>query len=581
MPDRYDILDEIGRGGFGVVYRARDRKLSRTVALKMLREDHLRDEKLKKRFRREAQAVARLDHPHIVPVHDFGLDADTPFLVMPYVDGPTLGARIAATGALSPGETVRVGRQVAEALAYAHDEGVLHRDVKSANVLMDGERPRLTDFGIARLRGATGLTSSGEVMGTPAYMSPEQLEGREVGPRSDVYSLGVVLYECLSGRLPYEGENPVQIIYAMARGEREPLEEVAPEVPSWLTGVVETCLEDDPSHRYEGTEAVGDVLRREAERRRASPGAPTVDMPGGDVPPRPPMPSEAEMAGWPEALKEALRHPETTTKLDIGGSLGEEGALRKAGLTRVPPAIGRLENLKRLYLEDNALTELPPSIGRLENLKKLVLFWNALTELPASLGRLKNLEKLDLDGNDLTELPSWIGRLENLKKLWLWDNDLTELPSSLGWLENLEVLLLNGNDLTELPSWIGRLENLEVVDLRRNDLVELPESLGRLENLRRLDLEGNDLKELPSSLGWLENLEVLSLNGNDLTELPESLGRLENLRRLDLEGNDLKELPSSLGRLRKLTYLDVRDNPLPESAIREIESQLPDAEIKS
>jgi serine/threonine-protein kinase len=488
MPDRYDILDEIGRGGFGVVYRARDRKLSRTVALKMLREDHLRDEKLKKRFRREAQAVARLDHPHIVPVHDFGLDADTPFLVMPYVDGPTLGARIAATGALSPGETVRVGRQVAEALAYAHDEGVLHRDVKSANVLMDGERPRLTDFGIARLRGATGLTSSGEVMGTPAYMSPEQLEGREVGPRSDVYSLGVVLYECLSGRLPYEGENPVQIIYAMARGEREPLEEVAPGASSWLIEVVKRCLAEAPGDRYERAAALSKALS-EGENGEPSPGALAEERPPGTERPTVAMPAAKEPVevdpSWPEKLREALRHPKDVDELH----------LRAKNLSKVPEPVRQFTGLEILDLSFNPIVTLPPWIGELSELVMIFMQSTKLTTLPGRVGQLSKLFSLSLGGNKLTELPSSMARLLRLRKLDLGNNQLTELPEWVGQLRGLDSLNLSDNDLKRLPSSIGKLANLKGLRLKSNQLAELPESIGQLTNLNVLGLSGNPLSE--------------------------------------------------------------------------------------
>jgi serine/threonine-protein kinase len=462
MPDRYDILDEIGRGGFGVVYRARDQKLGRTVALKMLREDHLRDEKMKQRFRREAKAVARLDHPHIVPVHDFGLDDEVPFLVMPYVKGPTLGERIAEERRLPEDKTIRIGRALSQALGYVHKEGVVHRDVKSDNVLMDGEQPRLTDFGIALLRERTRLTSGDGRMGTPAYMSPEQLEGREVGPRSDVYSLGVVLYECLSGRLPYEGKNMMQIIYAMARGEREPLEGVAPGASSWLIEVVKRCLAEAPGDRYERAAALSKALS-EGEDGQLSLGLPTVELPSVKKAAELPLPNEVKMEKWPDALdplRKALEHPEEVTSLDLGFSQ----------LETIPSAIGQLRKLKVLYLSNNPITKLPTTIGDLCKLERFHIQNTELNQLPESIGQLSNLFALDATDSDLLELPLSIGEMTYLGWLVLENNRLTVLPSSIGELSSLKVLSLEGNDIEELPESVVQLTNLESLNLRGNPL---------------------------------------------------------------------------------------------------------------
>ena len=605
MPDRYDILGEIGRGGMGVVYRARDQRLGREVAIKRLREELLGDEKTRERFEREARAVARLDNPHIVPVYDFGVEEGVPFLVMPYVEGPTLRERVEAEGPLSPDKTARLGQKLAGALEAAHEEGLVHRDVKSQNVLIDGKRPRLTDFGIARLRERTRLTSTGEVLGTPAYMSPEQLEAGDVDHRSDVYGLGAVLYECLSGRLPYEGENTMQLMYAIAEGKRAPLEETAPEVPSWLAQVVEKCLSEEPEERYESAEALAEALR---EGGKWPPGPATVEMPAGEAPspPKPPMPSEAEMKAWPEELEplwEALKNPETN-RLDLSGTEGKflrrrrpypswlrfidwlVGLLSGTGRTKselppksiehLPKSIGRLENLEKLNLQRNALTELPSSIGKLKGLERLYLGRNALTELPSSIWQLANLSVLSLPSNNLPKLPLSISHLGSLEKLNLAGNNLKELPSWIGRLENLKRLNLKGNNLRELPPSIGRLARLKVMNLRHNSLQELPPSIGRLRNLQKLDLWHNNLTELPESIGQLTSLKKLIIVRNGLTELPTSIGHLESLGEMDLKRNALTKLPPSIEQLRNLRELTLWFNPLSRSTISEIESRLPD-----
>src|SRR5271170_5074178 len=213
---RYELTHMVARGGMAQVYRARDLLLDRPVALKVLFPELSTDATFVERFRREAQAAANLSHPNIVSVFDWGESESTYFIVMEYVDGEPLSSIIRTQAPLGPAHTAAIGADIAKALSFAHRHGVVHRDVKPGNVLITSDgQVKVTDFGIARAIGGGDeqVTQTGLVMGTATYFSPEQAQGFEVDGRSDVYSLGVVLYEMTTGRPPFSGETPVSIAY--------------------------------------------------------------------------------------------------------------------------------------------------------------------------------------------------------------------------------------------------------------------------------------------------------------------------------------------------------------------------------
>jgi serine/threonine protein kinase len=287
----------LARGGMATVWVGEDTLLARRVAVKILHPELAFDEALRTRFRNEAVAAARLSHPGIVATYDTGDDEGVGYIVMEFVDGPNLRRVLDVKGPLPILESVRIGREVAAALEAAHRQGVVHRDVKPANVLVppDGS-VKVTDFGIAKAGGGE-LTRTGTVVGTARYLAPEQLRGEPVDPRTDIYALGLVLYEMLVGELPFQGDTEMAIALARLSTPPAPVRQTRPDCPSGLARLIMACLALDPADRPPTAQAVADALSDRprddatvADAPRAEP-ARTVVMP-----PREPAPAPARAA---------------------------------------------------------------------------------------------------------------------------------------------------------------------------------------------------------------------------------------------------------------------------------------------
>ncbi|HEY0350998.1 MAG TPA: protein kinase [Gemmatimonadales bacterium] len=269
LGDAYTIEGEIGRGGMGVVYRARDERLQRRVAIKVLPPELAFQQDIRERFTREAQTAARLAHPHIVPIHTVGEGQGLVYFVMGYVDGESVAARIRRRGPLPTEEVRRIMKETADALSTAHSLSVIHRDIKPDNILLEGTRGRVmvTDFGIAKALSSTSgatLTGVGVAIGTPAFMSPEQAAGeRDIDGRSDLYSLGVVAYQMLTGDLPFSAPSVAGILMKQITEPAPDLRKKRPDAPEDLALAVARCLEKDPESRW----PTADALRRALESR--------------------------------------------------------------------------------------------------------------------------------------------------------------------------------------------------------------------------------------------------------------------------------------------------------------------------
>ena len=274
----YEILSPLGAGGMGEVYKARDTRLDRFVAIKVLPEHIAKREDLRQRFEREARAVASLNHPHICVLHDIGNQDGTGYMVMEYLEGETLAARI-ARGALPLDQALKLATQIADALDRAHRAGVTHRDVKPANIMLTRDGVKVLDFGLAKSGSkpapteqtlTAALTTEGSVLGTPQYMAPEQFEGKEADARSDIWAFGAVLYEMVTGEKAFQGKSYSSLVGAILSADPRPML-VKPFTPPALERLVRRCLAKDPEDRYQSMRDVVLDLRMPPQETAAMP----------------------------------------------------------------------------------------------------------------------------------------------------------------------------------------------------------------------------------------------------------------------------------------------------------------------
>jgi serine/threonine protein kinase len=272
----YEVLQILGKGGFGIVFRAFDEVLQRVVGLKVLAPAIAATSPARKRFLREARSSAQVRHENVVQVYAVE-ERPLPYLVMEFVPGETLQQRIDRTGPLEAAEIVQIGRQIAEGLAAAHATGLIHRDIKPGNVLIEGgtQKVKITDFGLARAADDASLTQSGVLAGTPMYMAPEQAEGEKLDHRADLFSLGSVLYVMASGRPPFRASNTYAVLKRVVEDNPRPIQEVIPETPQWLCDLIAKLQAKKPEDRFQSAGEVADLLGRcQAEIQRSGPAAP-------------------------------------------------------------------------------------------------------------------------------------------------------------------------------------------------------------------------------------------------------------------------------------------------------------------
>ena len=279
---RFELIEELGAGGMGIVYRAYDKQVGEEIALKILHPEIALDERTVERFRNEIKLARRISHRNVCRMHELHEDGEQLFITMEYVSGQDLKGLIKESGALTTGRALSIAKQVAEGLCEAHNLGVIHRDLKPQNIMVDKEgTAKIMDFGIARSLRAAGMTAEGMIIGTPEYMAPEQVEGLEADQRTDIYAMGAILFEMVTGRVPFEGDSPLSVAYKHKNEIPIPPRKLNAEIPEPFNKLILTCLEKEKDNRYQtAEELLADLIRIEEglpiSERVAIPARPTI-----------------------------------------------------------------------------------------------------------------------------------------------------------------------------------------------------------------------------------------------------------------------------------------------------------------
>lgn len=412
LDKRYTILERIGGGGMADVYRAHDKLLDRSVAVKVLRSQFTSDEEFVTRFRREAQAAARLSHPNIVNIYDVGCDEDIYYIVMEYISGETLKERIQRAGQLSIESAVRIALEIAEALENAHQNGLVHCDIKPHNILTTkAGRIKVTDFGIAKAVTSATMTHTGTIIGSVHYFSPEQAKGAAVGAKSDIYSLGVVMYEMLTGTVPFNGETPISIALKHLQEEPRPLRESNPDVPPLVEAIVLKAMAKEPDQRFNDiSEMITDLrlaqnyLRDDHTRRLSREDYPTQVLPRitppageGEVKTQQPVAARTRSKAWIWALTGLLMVAFVT------GAFLAYGKFWSLNEVVVPSVVGKQVDSARNILTDKNLR-----VSVVESFHDKIPAGQVISQNPEAGSTVKEQRTINLivsKGGEITVVP--------------------------------------------------------------------------------------------------------------------------------------------------------------------------------
>ncbi|TCL39886.1 serine/threonine-protein kinase [Anaerospora hongkongensis] len=412
LDKRYTILERIGGGGMADVYRAHDKLLDRSVAVKVLRSQFTSDEEFVTRFRREAQAAARLSHPNIVNIYDVGCDEDIYYIVMEYISGETLKERIQRAGQLSIESAVRIALEIAEALENAHQNGLVHCDIKPHNILTTkAGRIKVTDFGIAKAVTSATMTHTGTIIGSVHYFSPEQAKGAAVGAKSDIYSLGVVMYEMLTGTVPFNGETPISIALKHLQEEPKPLRESNPDVPPLVEAIVLKAMAKEPDQRFNDiSEMITDLrlaqnyLRDDHTRRLSREDYPTQVLPRitppageGAVKTQQPVAAKTRSKAWIWALTGLLMVAFVT------GAFLAYGKFWSLNEVVVPSVVGKQVDSARNILTDKNLR-----VSVVESFHDKIPAGQVISQNPEAGSTVKEQRTINLivsKGGEITVVP--------------------------------------------------------------------------------------------------------------------------------------------------------------------------------
>ncbi len=359
IAQRYQILDTIGKGGMAIVYRAIDTRTGHSVAIKVLRPEFNQDEEFLNRFQREAEAASKVSHHNIVNLLDVGMDGDSRYLVMEYVQGKTLKEVIRQKGKLPYTTAGQIAIRILSALQHTHRNGIIHRDIKPQNILVQSEgHIKVADFGIARMANSSTLTKGDSVMGSVHYFSPEQAAGENVAETSDIYSVGVVLYEMLTGQVPFDGDSPVAVAMQHLHNTPRPISELSPEVPPAVNHVVMVAMEKEPRYRYQS------ALEMATDLKKALEGKADLSDPKSDSQPISPLSSQGTGPVKPVRSETARRRStlsqQVKMRLRIRKTLRWSLTILMAGLVFFGLYLGGVE----IYKSVSSGTSAPDLIGR-------------------------------------------------------------------------------------------------------------------------------------------------------------------------------------------------------------------------
>jgi hypothetical protein len=552
----YEVLEVVGRGGMGTVFRAFDTKLHRVVALKALAPQLATSSAARQRFVREARAAAAVSHDHIIAIHTVEDTGPVPYLVMQFIDGPTLQKKLDRTGQLALKEILRIGLQIAEGLAAAHRQGLVHRDIKPANILLENgvERVKITDFGLARAGDDASLSQSGVVAGTPMYMSPEQADGLPVDFRSDLFSLGSVMYTMCTGRPPFRAPTPVAVLKRVCEETPRPIREINPELPPWLEELVVRLHAKAPADRVASAREVADLLARHlAELQHGGTPSAIVQPPSAKRPAEKPAlaPPRRSRRLWVMAaavllaLLAGLGLSEVTGLTDVRGTVirlfSPEGtpapAQDAAAWERTVAALPAEEQVKAVAAR---LKDLNPGF---DGKVKPTITGDVVTGLQFSTDQVTNIAPvrvlakltfLDVSGTQgkladlspLKGLPLSVLRCSRTKVSNL--SPLKRMP--LTWLECAQTDVSDLTPLIRMPLrqlFIGGCSHLSdltpLQEMRLSALDVSGTGVSDLSPLRRLLLKELNLHDLPrvTDLTPLKGmpLELLNLGRTTVTDL--------------------------------------------------------------
>jgi serine/threonine protein kinase len=572
----YEIAGVIGCGGMGMVLKALDPPLNRYVAIKVLGPELALSAAARQRFAREAKAAAAVVHPNVMAIHAVAEADGLPYFVMRYVPGPTVAKRVQKSGALPVVEVVRIGMQVAAGLAAAHAQGLVHRDIKPANILLEEgvERVTITDFGLARAVDDASLTRSGVIAGTPQYMSPEQAGGRPVDHRSDLFSLGSVLYELCTGRPPFVAEGSLALLRRVAEDQPRPIREINPDVPDWLVAIVDHLLAKVPAERFQSAAEVASLL----EAYLAHLQQPLT------VPPPPLSFARAGQAKtWKAKLLPMTRRARLLSVLLTICVLGSFVFLVSAFLQDKPYPVDAEHALV-------VLNKLGAKITRSDTLSGHPIIAVDLKHTPTTDGdliylkALPQLQSLDLRKTQVTD--TGVKHLAGLTQLWRLDLSGTALSDAglppVTSLQRLRELYLGQTGVTDVGlEYLAALPQLERLGLEATGVTDAGmKHVGRLRQLLYLNVGRTKIADAGvKELVGLTELRVLCLYLTGITDaaITDMLG-FTKLEKLLIGGTEVTDtglrqlLP--LGQF-KLTAVEVAGSKVTEAGLRDVKFAVP------